>query len=288
MLGLGVGAREDDYEAAGVDFHKRGAIFERQLADLRDFWAGEGGVGPAPANGERPAMLIGGGADVAYRRAAEYADGWTLGGGPPEAFAEGLAKLKDAWSAAGRDGEPRTMAMIYFALGDGAEEIAQKNFGDYYAFLGDYAQNVVDSAATDEDTLKSYLAAFEEAGADEVSASRPPRTRIRWSCWRAPPGSDPAASADAPPRSAASRPRSTAESVTFQASLSSSAAALQRRLGRQHALGPLLGQLRQPRRPRSPGRRSPCTRSGARRPRCRPPRSPPRCRCRSRSPARRG
>ena len=35
------------------------------------------------------------------------------------------------------------MAMIYFALGDGAKEIAQKNFGDYYGFLGEFAQNVV-------------------------------------------------------------------------------------------------------------------------------------------------
>ena len=168
VLGLGIGAREDDFEAAGVDFHKRGAIFEQQLADLRGFWSSEGGVGPTPWNGERPAMLIGGGADVAYQRAAKYADGWTLGGGPPESFSEGLAKLKDAWSAAGREGEPRGVAMIYFALGDGAAEIAQKNFGDYYAFLGDYAQNVVDSAALDADTLKGYLTAFEEAGADEV------------------------------------------------------------------------------------------------------------------------
>ena len=88
-LGLGVGLREDDFEAAGVDYHKRGALFDRQLEDLLRFWAGEGRVGPAPWNGERPAMLIGGGADVAYQRAAKYADGWTLGGGPPEAFAAG-------------------------------------------------------------------------------------------------------------------------------------------------------------------------------------------------------
>lgn len=113
-------------------------------------------------------MLIGGGADMAYRRAAEHADGWTLGGGPPEAFSEGLAKLKDAWSAAGRDGEPRTMALFYFALGDGAEQVVEEKLGDYYAFLGDYAQQIVQSAATDEDTIKGYLSAFEEAGADEV------------------------------------------------------------------------------------------------------------------------
>ena len=168
VLGLGIGAREDDFTAGAVDYHKRGAIFERQLSELRGFWAGEGRVGPAPWNGERPAMLIGGGVDAAYRRAAEYADGWTLGGGPPESFAEGMGKLKEAWSAADREGEPRGVAMVYFALGEGAKEIAQENFGDYYAFLGEYSQLVVDAAATDADRLKGYLSEFEKAGADEV------------------------------------------------------------------------------------------------------------------------
>ncbi len=60
------------------------------------------------------------------------------------------------------------MALFYFALGEGAKQAAADKLGDYYAFLGDYAQNVVDSAATDGDTIKSYLTAFEEAGADEV------------------------------------------------------------------------------------------------------------------------
>ena len=118
--------------------------------------------------GKRPELLVGGSVDAAYRRAAEHADGWTMGGGTPDMFKEGLGKLREAWSAAGRDGEPRSMVLFYFALGDGAERVVQENVGDYYAFLGDYAQQVVDSAATDEETLKGYLSAFEEAGADEA------------------------------------------------------------------------------------------------------------------------
>ncbi len=38
VLGLGVGAREDDYQASGVDFHKRGALFDKQLEDLARHW----------------------------------------------------------------------------------------------------------------------------------------------------------------------------------------------------------------------------------------------------------
>ena len=72
------------------------------------------------------------------------------------------------WSAEGRDGEPRTMALFYFVLGDGSEEAARHSLGSYYSFLGDYADRIVQSAAKDEDTVRGYLAAFEEAGADEV------------------------------------------------------------------------------------------------------------------------
>lgn len=167
-LGLAVGGREDDYEVSGAAFAERGRTFDRQLAELQSVWSGEHGVGPQPANGERPAMLVGGSTDMAYRRAAAHGDGWTMGGGTPDMFAESLGKLREAWTAAGRDGEPRSMALFYFALGDDAERLAEESIGDYYSFLGDFAQQVVQSTATDEGTLKAYLSAFEEAGADEV------------------------------------------------------------------------------------------------------------------------
>jgi alkanesulfonate monooxygenase SsuD/methylene tetrahydromethanopterin reductase-like flavin-dependent oxidoreductase (luciferase family) len=167
-LGLAVGGRPDDYEASGVDFHERGQTFERQLEQMTSIWEGEGGVGPAPARGARPGLLIGGQSDAAFRRAARYADGWTMGGGGPAVFAGALEKLNAAWSAAGRDGRPRTAALFYFALGDDAEQMASDSLGHYYSFLGDIAQQIVVSAAKDVATLKQYLAAFEAAGADEV------------------------------------------------------------------------------------------------------------------------
>jgi hypothetical protein len=60
------------------------------------------------------------------------------------------------------------MALFYFALGDDAERMANDNLGRYYAFLGDYAQQIVASAAKDADTVKQYIAAFDAAGADDV------------------------------------------------------------------------------------------------------------------------
>jgi alkanesulfonate monooxygenase SsuD/methylene tetrahydromethanopterin reductase-like flavin-dependent oxidoreductase (luciferase family) len=168
-LGLAVGAREDDFEVSGVDYGSRGRAFDAQLEDLLRFWRGEGGVGPAPAGGrERPGLLIGGRAAVAYRRAARLADGWTMGGGSPDQLAEARGKLEEAWRAEGRSGSPRVMVLMYFGLGDRAAEQAAASLGDYYAYLGEYASAVVDSAAKDADTLRQYLAGFEQAGADEV------------------------------------------------------------------------------------------------------------------------
>jgi alkanesulfonate monooxygenase SsuD/methylene tetrahydromethanopterin reductase-like flavin-dependent oxidoreductase (luciferase family) len=162
-LGLAVGGREDDFEVSGVDFSTRGRAFDRQLEKLGSLWDGDR-VAPR----SRPGLLIGGASDAAYRRVARYADGWTLGGGAPEVFNERYPKVRAAWEAAGRDGEPRTMALFYFALGERAEEDARTDLLDYYGFLGEHAQGVVDSAAKDEETVKRYLAGFEEAGVDEV------------------------------------------------------------------------------------------------------------------------
>ncbi len=167
-LGLAVGGRADDYEISGVDFTTRGRTFEDQLAQLTRLWKGDGGVGPAPADGARPGLLIGGRADAAFRRAAQFADGWTLGGGTPDAAAKGRARLEAAWQAEGRDGQPRVTALCYFVLGDGAEQAAREVLGHYYAFLGDYAEQIVAGAAKDAATIKGTLSAFEQAGVDEV------------------------------------------------------------------------------------------------------------------------
>jgi alkanesulfonate monooxygenase SsuD/methylene tetrahydromethanopterin reductase-like flavin-dependent oxidoreductase (luciferase family) len=168
VLGLAVGGREDDFALSGVDFASRGKIFDRQLEDLARLWKGEGGLGPPPAQGDRPALLIGGSSDKAFRRAARYADGWTMGGGTPDMLGEAIPRLRAAWEAEGRDGGPRTMALLYFSLGERADESARKSLGDYYGFLGEYADQIVAGAAKDEDTVRQYVSAFERAGADEV------------------------------------------------------------------------------------------------------------------------
>jgi alkanesulfonate monooxygenase SsuD/methylene tetrahydromethanopterin reductase-like flavin-dependent oxidoreductase (luciferase family) len=124
-------------------------------------------IGPRPPRG-RPTLLIGGGADVAFARAARYGDGWIMGGGPAERFSQGAAKAREAWQAAGRDGAPRTMALAYFALGDRAEEAANTYLRDYYAFAGEYAGVVADGAVKDAAAVRERIEGFAAAGCDEL------------------------------------------------------------------------------------------------------------------------
>ena len=166
VLGLAPGGREDDYPVSGVDCHRRGRLFDRQLEDLRRFWDGDE-VGPDPVDEGGPTVVLGGTVEASFRRAARYGSGWIMGGGPPEAFREALPKLRAAWKEAGRDGEPRTMALGYYSLGPDAERNANEKLAHFYSFLGDYAQQIADGAAKDADSVRQYAAAFEELGCDE-------------------------------------------------------------------------------------------------------------------------
>ena len=172
VLGVAVGGREDDYVASGVDFHTRGRRFDEMLEQWHEVWAGEsfgtaGAIGPRPPRG-RPTLIVGGSVDATFERAARHGDGWIMGGGAPAQFSQGAEKARAAWEAAGRDGSPRLMSLAYFALGDRAEQAADAYLRDYYAFLGEYAGMIADSAAKDAATVEQYVQVFSEAGCDEL------------------------------------------------------------------------------------------------------------------------
>lgn len=174
VLGLAGGWRDDDYRASGVDFAARGRILDEQLAELKRLWAGEpvdglGPVGPEPAREGGPEIMLGGGVKASYRRAAQYGTGWTLGGGTPDQMREGREALEAAWAEHGRSGSPRASALTYFSLGPNAQENAETYIHSYYGAMGEEtAGMIVESVATDEDTVAGYAQAFEDAGADEV------------------------------------------------------------------------------------------------------------------------
>jgi alkanesulfonate monooxygenase SsuD/methylene tetrahydromethanopterin reductase-like flavin-dependent oxidoreductase (luciferase family) len=172
VLGIAVGGREDDYAISGLDMSGRGKWFDDALAKIRAIWNGDGEleskVGPRPS-GKGPSLLVGGNVQKAFERAAKYGDGWTQGGSGASQFGADLSNLDDAWKKAGRDGQPRTLALGYFCLGPDAEANVEAYVGDYYAWLGDEAvQGIATGAAKDTDSVQAAMKAYEEWDCDEL------------------------------------------------------------------------------------------------------------------------
>src|ERR687894_34541 len=79
VLGMGLGARDDDYDTSDIEMGPKGKRFSEQLDELQRLWAGEsrghaGGVGPKPEGDIT--VIVGGGVDASFRRAAKYGEGW--------------------------------------------------------------------------------------------------------------------------------------------------------------------------------------------------------------------
>jgi alkanesulfonate monooxygenase SsuD/methylene tetrahydromethanopterin reductase-like flavin-dependent oxidoreductase (luciferase family) len=165
-LGLGLGAREDDYEVSGVELKGRGKRLDAMLEEMTGIWEGDE-VGPSA--GAAPRLILGGHADAVYARMTRFGDGWISSGTGPAVAAEGAEKARAAWSDAGREGAPHIMALAYFSLGDRAEEDARENLAHYYAWLGEeVAGMIVTDAAKDAAAVQSYVTSYEEIGCDEL------------------------------------------------------------------------------------------------------------------------
>ncbi len=173
VLGLGLGGREDDFAASGVGTQGRGRRLEEQVAMMKRVWAGEefgyaGGIGPEPARPGGPEIILGGGTEASFRRIARIADGWIMGGGTPDMFAQGSAGVDQAWQDAGRPGRPRKLTLAYFGLGPEARSQAEGYILHYYGWLGDFAGQIAAGAAVSPEMVKGYVAAFEASGCDEI------------------------------------------------------------------------------------------------------------------------
>lgn len=157
VLGMAVGARVEDYRAAGADHRTRGERFDEQLTLLPSLLE------------ERPTVLVGGTNDRAYARATRHADGYVHGGGPPRAFVRAAEKARAAWIDGGRPGEPALWGQSYFALGD--EETVDRGRAymlDYYAFTGPFAHRIAEGLLTSPQAIAGQIRGYAEAGCDEL------------------------------------------------------------------------------------------------------------------------
>ncbi len=167
-LGLSVGARREDYEAAAVPYHRRGRLLNEQLEDLLLHLEDES-LGPRVGETGRPELLIGGSSDISLARVARFADGYVHGGGPPRLFARLADGVRAAWEDAGRPGRPQIWGMGYYALGDAAVEAAGADYlRHYYSFTGPFAERIAQGLLTTPQAIHQFRRGYAEAGCDEL------------------------------------------------------------------------------------------------------------------------
>jgi probable F420-dependent oxidoreductase len=117
ILGVGVGAIENEMQAMGTPFAERGAFTDEAIAVMRTLWSEDDPrydgkysrfasmkFSPKPLQKPSIPIVIGGVSRLAIRRAARLGDGWQPIGLSPEALRQGVASLHEELRACGRDG----------------------------------------------------------------------------------------------------------------------------------------------------------------------------------------
>jgi alkanesulfonate monooxygenase SsuD/methylene tetrahydromethanopterin reductase-like flavin-dependent oxidoreductase (luciferase family) len=179
-VGVGVGGREHDYRAIGGNFSNRWARLDAQVATMRSIWAGEppfegaDAVGPPPAQPGGPPFVSGSMGPKALARAAQWAigidDATTVFGVDGTATAAAFARIRQAWTNAGRTDAPHISASLWYALGEGADDRLRSYCYDYMRIMGEdtakgFASLVSCSTA---DALRTSVDTLEQLGCDEL------------------------------------------------------------------------------------------------------------------------
>jgi alkanesulfonate monooxygenase SsuD/methylene tetrahydromethanopterin reductase-like flavin-dependent oxidoreductase (luciferase family) len=173
ILGLAVGAREDDFTAAEKLLRGRGQAFEKQIRTMKRIWAGEpygdgaGPIGPNPATPGGPRLMIGGYAPAAINR-VRWGDGY-LTGRPAAEIRPFFDMAEAVWRDEGRVGKPRFASSVYFTFGEEALERASAYSRSYFAFMGSSAERRVAAVLKTPEDVRNAIQAFADVGTDELT-----------------------------------------------------------------------------------------------------------------------
>jgi alkanesulfonate monooxygenase SsuD/methylene tetrahydromethanopterin reductase-like flavin-dependent oxidoreductase (luciferase family) len=180
-LGVGAGAREEDYQAVGATFSKRRlSQLEEQIATMKRVWAGEivvegplRPVEPAPLQPGGPEILVAALSEKAIKHVSRWADG--LAGfsfGPSiDEIETSFALARKSWQESGRERKPRLVTSFWFALGSDARGQLDRYLTRYLNFFGEeMAGQLAKSVSCDSaQGLKDMVRRIEDTGADELS-----------------------------------------------------------------------------------------------------------------------
>jgi probable F420-dependent oxidoreductase len=166
-LGLGVGWLEEEFDALGVPWARRGARNDEYIEAMRTLWSGpevefhgefvdfpKVTCSPRPIQPTIP-ILVGGDSDVAIRRAARLADGYFPGEGDVDRLASLITRVRQAAEDAGRNpDEIEINAMFSTQMADpaaGVEKFTELGVGRImvpaFFFAGDGGLDRMDEFA---------------------------------------------------------------------------------------------------------------------------------------------
>jgi probable F420-dependent oxidoreductase len=117
ICGLGIGWRDEEFRAFGIDVRERVGRLAETVAVLRLAWNEErfdfsgrhhsySGISVTPKPARVPPILIGGSADAAIRRAGRIGDGYISSRATPERVAQAFGIAAEARRHAGLEGPP--------------------------------------------------------------------------------------------------------------------------------------------------------------------------------------
>jgi len=176
-VGMAIGENRADYAAVSVPFAQRGRRADHAIEFLRRAW-GTGQVAdqvwlePKPVQPGGPPIWVGGVSEAAQRRAGRLGDGWLAYRISPPQFAEGMARVRQEASSAGRNpGRLAGALMVPVHCrpdGEAARREAQESMSR--RFRQDVPLHVIDQMCVvgTPDECSRRLAAYAEVGVEEV------------------------------------------------------------------------------------------------------------------------
>ncbi len=189
ILGVGVAAKTPSnqrmFEACGVPFDRRAAIFEEGLTVMRRLWrepavtfAGKHfqirdvALQPRPVQAGGPPVWIGGSSEPAMRRCGRMADGWFPTSRTPEDFAATYRTVQEYARAASRD-PAAIQSAVYITINVNAD--AARAARELEAFHREYygpdfekIVSVQGHVAGTADQVAATLLAFAATGAQTL------------------------------------------------------------------------------------------------------------------------
>ena len=175
VLGMASGWYKREFDAVGIDFHKRGKLMDQNLEIMTRLWQEDMVKGeyppynlrnsvmfPKPFQKPRPPILIGGYVDRVLRRAAVSADGWLTYFYTPEGFSEDWTKVRNFAEEAGKDPDSLTNCnQLPIMVGPRAEIEASMN---------EWLNTEWDFASWSKSTIDSAIMGTAEECAEQLQA----------------------------------------------------------------------------------------------------------------------